>query len=643
MADRFRQLLIPVNIDKKLALILLGLGLIILLLAATAFRSVFLIQVSVTLVLASGVYLLLHGRRRISSAKEDIAETQSVPLLQPSFSRLLDIAFWGIFIASLLLISQQAYARPLSFLILISIMSSIVGIQIFTNKNTAYCLVKILIIGMLLRASVWYQFPGPVGRDPIIELDYVRQLVDAGHTGEYMYKYIYYPVAHILTAFTHFVTGLGLKDSFFILGIAEVMSLLFVFLIGRELFDKKIGLLAVLIMAVYDSHIYYGFWMKGMTLGVAFLPILLFLLLASRRKGIALPLLILSMVIIYLIMLTHIVSSVIILTILVIAWLSSLICRALPSKEKFESPVTLTVVLLSATVFLGYTLYVSGFIYYIATFVEYALSFDVALDKPVLSHRSAGTLTLQYLPKLIPIFLAILGCLSILNIKKLDRKTLSQVWLVPLAGAMVVLTFLLNYIGEFGALIPSRWFVFMSLLIAVPVAVGLLSMLGKKRWCNLGVLFLLLLLFSGIMTTSYQANITQVVPWVTNSRDAFISSEMAAAETVSQKANRLSSQTAQGDTKIHTDFLYKLLVNYQFHVPYEKIVDASPILKNELMEYHGILLLRSAVTDVVLMTYEGSHYYSKVDQSQYQSLVNDPQAILIYDNGVVKALRRLDD
>lgn len=638
-AFHFKRLLTPVDIDKKLAIILFGLGLIVLILAI-AFGPLLLIQVSVTSILASGVYLLLRMRRQARPTEEDLTGAPSAPLLQPRFSQLLDIAFWGTFITSLFLISQEAYARPLSFLILISIMSSILAIQIFANKNTAYCLLKVLIIAVLLRASVWYQFPGPVGRDPIVELDYVRQLVAVGHTGLHMGAYMHYPVAHILSASTHFATGLGLKDSFFILGVIEVMSLVFLFLIGRELFDKKIGLLSTLIMAVCNWHILWGFWMKGMTLGVAWLPILLFFLLASRRKGMRLPLLIFSILIIFLVILTHTVSSLVILVTLVMAWLSSLICKALPGKEKFEQPVTSAIVMLSLVALLGYWMFVSGFIGYIGIVIKGAVSVDVIVEGPAMPYRSAGVLTLQKLPALMLIFFAILGCLSIFNIGKLGRKVLSQVWLVPVAGGMVILTFLLYYIGELGALAADRWFVFMSLLIAVPAAIGLLSMLGRKGWCNLGMLFLLLLLLSGIMTTSAEANITQVVPWVVRSRDAFMSSEMAAAETVSQMADLTPAQTPQEETKIHTDYLYKVLLQMEFQVPYDKLVDASPIFKEELTEYHGVLMLRSAVTDMVLMSYEAGHLYSEVEQSQYQSLVDDTQAILIYDNGMVKALKR---
>ena len=51
-------------------------------------------------------------------------------------------------------------------------------------------------------------------------------------------------------------------------------------------------------------------------------------------------------------------------------------------------------------------------------------------------------------------------------------------------------------------------------------------------------------------------------------------------------------------------------------------------------------MLRRTVTEVVSATFEGGHEEFVMDQSQYQSFVDNPQAILIYDNGVVKALRR---
>ena len=119
----------------------------------------------------------------------------------------------------------------------------------------------------------------------------------------------------------------------------------------------------------------------------------------------------------------------------------------------------------------------------------------------------------------------------------------------------------------------------MGLIIAVPVAYGLLNMLGRKVRQNLIILFLLVFSLSGIMTTSHIASVDSVIPWESHIRRAFMSSEMVAAETVSQMAGLAPGQTLQGDTKIYADFLYTLLLEYEFQMPYDRVEDASPIYK----------------------------------------------------------------
>jgi hypothetical protein len=641
MAFRIRKLLEPIDLDKRLAIALLGLGLVILVLAV-AINQLLIIQASATVVLASGIHLILrrwHGAKLTDEDTAGIADTSS------SYSRiikLLDIAFWGLFIASLILISQQVYVRPLSFVIIVSIMAAILGVQIFTGKKISYCLVKILVIGILLRASVWYQFPGPIGRDPILELDYIRRLVDAGHIGDFMGGYTYYPLAHVLVASTHFITGLPLKDSFFVLGAIEVISLVFLFLLVKDLFNEKIGLLSALIMAVCNWHILWGFWMKGMTLAVAWLPFLLFLLLTRRRGNRLFVFSVLSIIIVFLSVITHTVSSVAIVAIVGLFWCAYLISKILPGRENVEQPITLVISLLSLVILIGYWLYVPKQI----SFVEnlFVSSFNVAntteLAIPYIAYRSSLVLTLQKLPVLILVFGAILGSLSILNIRKFDRKALPQIWFVIVSVGMVILTFLLYFTPQLASFFPVRWFVYMSLIISVPAAVGLLSILRRGKWLNLTISFLSIFLLAGIMTTSYEANITQVVPWVQRSRDAFLTSEMAAVEKVSEMASLAPGQTPQGDTDIYTDYLYGMLLLKEFHVPEDKIIDASQMLIEKSTEYNGILMLRSAVTDTVLMSYDVGHLYSTIDQSQYQSLLDDSKAHLIYDNGMVKALKK---
>ena len=629
-----KKLLTREGIDKKLATIIAAIGIISLILTTVVFPSLLFMQASATLLLASAIYLFLRWRRRRVQVEESPAEGRDARLLPPHLSKLLDIAFWGLLIAGLIVISHGVYARPLSFLILVSIMSSILAVQIFTGKNTAYCVIKIVTIGILLRASAWYQFPSPVGYDSVAEVNFLEQLVATGHTGGFMMGYEYYPIAFYFTASTAVITGMEAINAHFILGVIEVIGLIFVFLIGKHFFNEKIGLLAALIIAVFDWHVFWGFYVKAFTLGIAWVSIVLFLLLTAQQKN-RLVFLVLSILLMFLLILTHTVPPTVLLVILLIGWLLFLLLRNIQSKEKFELPIKLNIVLLLFCATLAYWMYVSGFHRYIAYAINYALSLDIGKMVVFTLPTSTAEVIWSRLPIFALIFFATLGCLSIFNIRKWDSKALLQVWLAVLCGALVIINFIIFYAPELGTMLKERWFVFVGLIMAIPAAIGLLSIPSKKGWQSLAVLFLLMFALSGIMTTSYIGSVDTVIPWGPQSHSAATSSELAAAETVSRMAGLTADHTPTGETRIYADHYYSQIFRYDVHVPEDKLVDLIELQKEELKEYHGILILRSAVIDVVSVKEE-----LIMDLSQYQSLMSDPQVILIYDSGTVKALRR---
>ena len=630
------QLFTLENSDKKLALAFTGIGIISVILTTTVFPSLLILQASVTLLLASAIYLFLRARRRVSPIGEDEDERTSTPPLQPHLSKLLDIAFWGLLIAGLIVISHGVYARPLSFLILVSIMSSILAVQIFAGKNTAYCIVKIVTIGILLRASAWYQFPGPVGYDSIVELQALAQLVANGHTGDFMIGYQFYPVAQFIAASTSVITGLEARDSFFILCVIQVAGLVFLFLIGKQLFNEKTGLLAALIMAVFDWHVFWGFNVKTFTMGLTWIPILIFILLVRQRKN-SLFFSILSLLIILLATLTHTFITTAIVLILIAGWLLSQIIKRVIGNEKFNPPITLGLALTSLCVALAYWAYASGFIDYIGYIYRYALGLEVESGRigAVTFSPNIAQMIWMRLPIFLLLFFTTLGCLAIFNIRKLNQKVFTQIWLALLCGVIVLINFIIYYVSTLSLLITERWFVIMGLLVALPAAIGLLSIPGKKGWHNMVVIFLLMFLFSGIMTTSYTGSVKPVIPWEPSNRGAATLSELVAARTVSQMAGLTPDSTPEIDSRIYADHYYSHIFLRHLHIPSNNVVDLYSLPLEEFEEYHGILMLRTDFDNLLLES------ASKViEKTQYQSLADDPQIILMYNNGVVKALRR---
>ncbi len=630
------QLFTLENSDKKLALFFIGIGIIAVILTTAVFPSLLILQASVTLLSASAIYLFLKARRRVRPIEEDEGESTSTAMLQPHLNKLLDITFWGLLIASLIILSQGLYARPLSFLILVSIMAAILAVQIFAGKNIAYCLIKILIIGLLLRASAYYQFPGIVGYDSIAELQVLVQLVANGHTGDFMIGYQFYPVAQFIAASTSVITGLEARDSFFILSVIQMVGLVFLFLIGKQLFNEKTGLLAVLIMAVFDWHVFWGFNVKTFTMGLTWIPILIFILLVRQRTN-SLFFSILSILIILSATFTHPFITTAIVLILIAGWLLSQIIKRVIGNEKFNPPITLGLALTSFCIALAYWMYASGFIDYIYYIYRYALAMEVESGRiaAVTFSPNIAQMIWMRLPIFLLLFFTTLGCLAIFNIRKLNQKALMQIWFALLCGVIVLINFSIFYVAELSVLIPERLFAVMGLLVALPAAIGLLSIPGKKGWPNMVMIFLLMFFLSGIMTTSYIGSVKPVIPWEPSNRGAATLSELVAARTVSQMTGLTPDSTPEVDLRIYADHYYSHIFLHDIGIAQNNVVDLYSLSLEEFEEYHGILMLR---TDFANLFLESASVVIK--KTQYQSLADDPQIILMYNNGMVKALRR---
>jgi len=578
--------------DVKLAVLLFSVGLLLLVLSLLLLESLLLTQAAVTVMLASIIYLLLrYARRRKQYDIDTDEETSDKPLFSPYVNQILDIAFWGLLIGAMFMLTQGVYARPLGFLMIVSAMAAILAVQIFSGKSVGYCLLKVMIIGVLLRASAYYQFPGAVGYDSVAEITLTEQMVSSGHVGSFMGGYQYYPVAHYFTSMSSLLTGMRISDSFFMLGITEVLSLVFIFLIGRHFFNTKTGLLAILIISVFDWHILWGFYIKAMTFGIALLPMILYLVFAAPRKNKFLFTLLALLVMAMLIM-THTFVTAVLVVILAAGWLMFLILTPLSSKEDNKQPLTLNIVLLFICATMAYWMYVSGFTYYIVDTINYALSLDPQKLAILVFPMSIAEELWVKLPTFMFIFFAILGCLAVFNIREFSQKRLLRIWLALLCGALVIVNFVIFYIPQLGPLVRERWFVFVGLIIAIPVARGIMYIAGRKSWQAVTATFLLVLCLSGVMTTSYISNVQSVITWGPESYHASTASELVAADTISQAL-------VSADDYIYAEHYYSQIFRWNIEMPYEQVIDFSEIYSYELEDYQGILMLRMAAINIV--------------------------------------------
>lgn len=516
-------------------------------------------------------------------------------------------------------------------------MAAIVAVQIPDSKNTGYKLLKVIIVGILLRASAYYQFSGLVGYDTVAEITFSEQLISTGFIGDYMGAYQYYPIAHILTVSISQIAGLNIADSFFVLGLIEVISLIFIFLIGKQLFSSKTGLMAALILAVFDWHILWGFYIKAMTLGIALVPVILFLIIGARHEK-KFIYTILSILMLFLVILTHTFVTASLLVILLVGWLVSLVLKHGSSDnvliDNYERPIMLETVLLLGFTTIAYWLYVSGFYSYVSYAVNYALSIDSTIIIASAFQMSAAEILWTRLPIFTMILFTIIGCLSIFNIRLFINRKLNQIWIALLCGFMVIISFIFFSFSEMEMLIRERWLVFTGLIAAIPIARGLLNITGNRKYLSGVSIAVIVFIFSGIMTTSYIANVSSVISWGASRYMAASASELSAAQTISHITS-LTSDNNPDNSIIYADHYYSQIFLYEYEVPAQNIVDFSDILTDELERFNGILMLRKSMPDIVSTKNE-----LIMDTARHRGLMQNSQVSLIYDNGTTRALKQ---
>ena len=122
------------------------------------------------------------------------------------------------------------------------------------NKYLLLTLSQILIVSMSLRFSVFYGSSG-VMWDLWRHFEIIEPLITSGRIPQGS-GYQSFPLMHLLVGETSIITLLGLKDSVMasILFI-ESISIIFTFLLVRDFYIAKAGLLGAFFLAITAPHI----------------------------------------------------------------------------------------------------------------------------------------------------------------------------------------------------------------------------------------------------------------------------------------------------------------------------------------------------------------------------------------------------
>jgi hypothetical protein len=511
------------------------------------------IDISLTLVLSCLVYYVLKR-------KETSHCTNNFKLFK--FKSTNHVKFINLsFVLLTLILLNEMYLFNNIFLLysIIIILSCLVILEFISTPSDVICslliIFKIFIIALILRWNMYFQYPSYIGIDPWYHSSIISYIIKLGHL-PISETYSKYPIMHILVSIASLVLNISIKNSmFFTVGLFEIISLIYVFLIGRFISSIKTSILATFLVAVSSYHISWGYQIIPMSLGLSIFSTIFYLLF--REKSSKLPSFrIITLLFIFLIIFTHTLSTAVTWLFIGLLYVVNRIYSIYSKKDTHLSFVSLSLVLVLLTSMVGYWMYATGFIGYVTLAIKSSLTtseINSIVANPLVVNLIEREL--NRIELLLFIGFTILGSLFWFS------EGIGDIRKLMLIVSGVVVTFILFssvFIG-IDSLLPDRWYVFLYLIIANISAVGIsyfVSSFKNDNWMVFS-LVTIVALFTAFAITGAAANGGSAAYSEVHVRNSLTKSELDSFSTLS----RVSHGT------VTTDSYSSLYFNYVAKLP----------------------------------------------------------------------------
>ena len=521
------------ELDKNLAIFGLIASLILILwLVLTGGRY---IEVGAMLFLSCATYLAIrkHLFIRAISSLQDLSQNRSTYLF-------LNLLFFLLFFYSTIsvVLRPELYSRPLGYFISTAFMVAILAIEIlFLPKGKAYTsliLVKIMLIALSLRWIPQFIFPGLIGVDPWAHQMFATKILEAGTIpGGYPYSEL--PVMHLIIDATSLITGLDYKFATMLsISMLQFVGLVFVFLLGRFIFNSKVGLLAALLLGIAGYWINLGVGVHPTTIGLVLVALSIYMILKAK-KGKSFILSFLSLLVMGVLILTHTITALCLAILLFSFWLGYEAYKRL-YRQKFDSPVTLYLSILFTVGMFTWWTYASGHISTIKELIEWGFRIE---------RWQVAESYIQYM-QTVPYFEYILSNLGFLlfftfsiigSFYLLAKRFGNRHSFALVLGGLVLVTIAFSSLAlELTGFLSHRWWFNAYLIIAIPAAIGFLLVCTyfKSKFSMALVLGVLIFMISFFSITAPEANFdNRIYTQNTAARSAFTESELCAMNTIS--------------------------------------------------------------------------------------------------------------
>ncbi|MFC4439724.1 MULTISPECIES: glycosyltransferase family protein [Natrialbaceae] len=645
----------PLRLDTTAAII--GLVVALLLFPLRFFASQIYIN-TIPIVIGVGSLLYLAAVRQSQ-------DERTLPVLStPAAMALPSIVVVGM--AAMVLVTMLQEARTTAFFVISGVVGTLLFGQIlFTSDrdfNHGLILFQLVLFALVFRLLALYATPGFVGIDV---WTHMTELASAIYTEESLGaiandKHFASPFFHLLVVASALVYDVSLRLGLFLsVGIVMPLSILLVYATANLLVPSRWATLAGALFAVSSHAVLWGIHLIPTSLGLVFFLGLLYALLRVMRieyTGRDFTLLILLSVAI---ILTHQVSTFIMLVLLGAAFLAQIVFMIGPlGLTRLDTSVFQTkkpVNLIGLVVFnFGFAIFVwsltpfrqDSFLGTVLTWFGETVSESAgflnlaspgATDDDVQPGAAAETTTTlidQIVPYvnelgfLLLLSFMLIGCLYVVHRRRAEQSVFTLA-----LGSGIMLFFVLG-LPMFGIrnFIPTRWFAFLYALMAILGAIGLRTLSRNLSATPvLVVLLLVALIFPGGMMLASASSIDNPVFEEQNERLAYDEDEIAAAYTVGEMTGSPTGSEIREDQQLYTDHPYQTMVMRTHSYPQT----TSAEIPAEGGADHEYTLYRTAQSEgsaTYFRDENGHGYIATIDRHE----LCQPAQSTVYDNGNVQ-------
>lgn len=359
---------------------------------------------------------------------------------------------------------SQQYVKPIGYYIFIALLVSFTILAVLKQKASAFVVLGLAIaIGL---THIWTEnmmFPSILGLDPWTH-QYVTQnltstpsILDMGGGVTLM---------HVLLKGV-MLTGMSYKIASLIFwgSVQTVGIIVLIYLIGRELVSKEVGLIGALMVSCANWVIFFGEWVIPNGMGVA-MSLLVAYLFVKAHKTNKPWLASLSLVVLGVAFLTHLIAS---------AWVAgTIICMSIAYfKEQKTYSLSTSMV---GTLGFGLWYFVSGVGRASTSFDGGTLPIGVA-SAATLSFNYIKGFSWEMLVNASGMFLYFgLGIVGLLIMSKLGK--FHRAWMLLIVGVLVI-GIVPPLFGR--SFIEHRWWYFADALICIPLAIAIASIYPMRR------------------------------------------------------------------------------------------------------------------------------------------------------------------